>query len=432
MACLAVSCLAGCSPTPDESTAGKTEFVDYASQLKLDMSSETKKLEVTVKSYIDGDTVHFNTSDSYFAGGVIKARFLAIDTPESTGRIEEYGKKASTFTKETLQKATSIIVESDDENWNPDSTGSRFMLWIWYKTAQDADYHLLNLEILQNGLAVASNTANNRYGETCMAALLQAKAQKLNLFSGEKDPDYYYGEAVELTIKELRANLETYNGISVAFQGVITMNDSNTVYVEQYDEETDMYYGMAVYLGYNLPGTALDILSVGNEARIVGKVQYYETGDSWQVSGLTYSAMKPDSPTNVKLISEGNSPAYKLIDAETFVNGTVEVEVGDEVSTFPYAKMALNSSVAMENLTVVSVYTTTNEESSSQGAMTLTCTVDGLTVSVRTAVLYDANGDLVTADAYMGKNISVKGAVDYYDGTYQIKVLTVDNITVNE
>lgn len=432
MACLAVSCLAGCSPTPDESTAGKTEFVDYASQLKLDMSSETKKLEVTVKSYIDGDTVHFNTSDSYFAGGVIKARFLAIDTPESTGRIEEYGKKASTFTKETLQEATSIIVESDDENWNPDSTGSRFMLWIWYKTAQDADYHLLNLEILQNGLAVASNTANNRYGETCMAALLQAKAQKLNLFSGEKDPDYYYGEAVELTIKELRANLETYNGISVAFQGVITMNDSNTVYVEQYDEETDMYYGMAVYLGYNLPGTALDILSVGNEARIVGKVQYYETGDSWQVSGLTYSAMKPDSPTNVKLISEGNSPAYKLIDAETFVNGTVEVEVGDEVSTFPYAKMALNSSVAMENLTVVSVYTTTNEESSSQGAMTLTCTVDGLTVSVRTAVLYDANGDLVTADAYMGKNISVKGAVDYYDGTYQIKVLTVDNITVNE
>lgn len=396
------------------------------------MSSETKKLEVTVKSYIDGDTVHFNTSDSYFAGGVIKARFLAIDTPESTGRIEEYGKKASTFTKETLQKATSIIVESDDGNWNPDSTGSRFMLWIWYKTAQDADYHLLNLEILQNGLAVASNTANNRYGETCMAALLQAKAQKLNLFSGEKDPDYYYGEAVELTIKELRANLETYNGISVAFQGVITMNDSNTIYVEQYDEETDMYYGMAVYLGYNLPGTALDILSVGNEARIVGKVQYYETGDSWQVSGLTYSAMKPDSPTNVKLISEGNSPAYKLIDAETFVNGTVEVEVGEEVQTFPYAMMALNSSVAMENLTVVSVYTTTNEESSSQGAMTLTCTVDGLTVSVRTAVLYDANGDLVTADAYMGKNISVKGAVDYYDGTYQIKVLTVDNITVNE
>lgn len=432
LACLAVSCLAGCGPTPDESSAGETEFVDYASQLKLDMNSETKKLEVTVKSYIDGDTVHFYTSDSYFAGGVIKARFLAIDTPESTGRIEEYGKKASTFTKETLQKATSIIVESDDEKWNPDSTGSRFMLWIWYKTAQDADYHLLNLEILQNGLAVASNTANNRYGETCMAALAQAKAQKLNVFSGEKDPDYYYGEAVELTIKELRANLEAYNGISVAFHGVITMNDSNTLYVEQYDEETDMYYGMAVYLGYNLPGTALDILSVGNESRIVGKVQYYETGDSWQVSGLTYSAMKPDSPTNVKLISQGNSPAYKLIDAETFVNGTVEVEVGEEVQAFPYAMMALNSSVAMENLTVVSVYTTTNEESSSQGAMTLTCTVDGLTVSVRTAVLYDANGDLVTADAYMGKNISVKGAVDYYDGTYQIKVLTVDNITVNE
>ena len=64
--------------------------------------------------------------------------------------------------------------------------------------------------------------------------------------------------------------------------------------------------------------------------------------------------------------------------------------------------------------------------------MTLTCEVDGVTISVRTAVLYDAEGNLITEEAYMGKNISVKGAVDYYDATYQIKVLTADHITVND
>lgn len=430
--CLAVTCLAGCNPEAPETTAPAVEQVDYVDQLKLDMDSNTKKLQVTVKSYVDGDTVHFNTTDSNFVGGLLKARFLAVDTPESTGRIEEYGKKASSFTKNALSKAVSIIVESDDANWNADSTGSRFMLWIWYKTAENADYRLLNLELLQNGLAVASNTSNNRYGTTCMAALNQAKALKMNVFSGQKDPDYYYGEAVELTLKELRSNIETYNGIAVAFDGIITMNDSNTIYVERYDSETDMYYGMAVYLGYNLPAPALEILDVGNECRIVGTVQYYETGDSWQVSGLNYKVMKPDDPTNVKLLSTGNSPAYKLTDPAAFANGKMELEVEDEIVSFPYAQLALNTSVEMQNLKVVDVYTTRNEESASKGAMTLTCEVDGVTISVRTAVLYDENGNLVTETAFLGKTISVKGAVDFYDGTYQIKVLTVDHITVIE
>ena len=436
--CLALACLAGCSEgktsggSTTTSSTTNVEAVDYVSQLKLDMNSETKKLEVTVKSFVDGDTVHFNTTDANFVGGVLKARFLAVDTPESTGRIEEYGKKASNFTKETLKNAVSIIVESDNTTWNADSTGSRYMLWIWYQPSEGADYRLLNLEILQNGLAVASNTANNRYGTTCMAALNQAKAQKLNLFSGEDDPDFYYGEVVELTLKELRSNIEAYNGIKVGFSGVVTMNDNNTIYVEQYDAETDIYYGMSVYLGYNLPGAGLEIVSVGNEAWIVGTVQYYETGGTWQVSGLSYRAMAPDDPSNLKLISTGNSPAYVPTDPATFANGTVTLEVAEEMVTFRYAELALSTSVYMENMKVVDIYTTTNEESASQGAMTLTCEVNGVRIDVRTAVLKDADGNLVTAEAYMGKTISVRGVVDFYMGGYQIRVLTVDHITVEE
>ena len=79
---------------------------------------------------------------------------------------------------------------------------------------------------------------------------------------------------------------------------------------------------------------------------------------------------------------------------------------------------------------MVEVYTTENAESSSNGAMTLTCMAGEITVTVRTAVLLDENGQRITADAYLGKTIDVKGIVDFFDGAYQIKVFAADNITI--
>ena len=417
------------STTP---TQGIPENVDYAASVELNPTAGTAQEEVTVKMFIDGDTTHFYVPSSVSSTGVLKARYLAVNTPESTGKIEEYGKKASAFTKEKLSSAESIIVESETAYWEADSTGDRYLAWVWYKPQGSDTYRNLNIELLQNGLAIASNSANNRYGDTCIAAINQAKAQKLNVHSGQKDPDFYYGAAVELTVKELRTNVEAYTGMTVAFNGVVTVNNNNSVYVEAYDAETDMYYGMAVYYGYNLNGPGLEILSVGNEVRIVGSVQYYEAGGTYQVSDLDYRLMKPNDPDNIQKISEGNAPAFVEITADQFLGGTVGI-VSEEGETReePFAAMAMNTSVAMKNLQVIDTWTTTNEESASKGAMTLTCQVGGKTVSVRTVVLYDADGKLVTADRYMGKTIDVRGIVDYYDGTYQIKVFSANDITVH-
>lgn len=420
------------TPSPSPSASAPLEVVDYVSQLKLDMSSKTLKQKVTVKTFVDGDTTHFYVPESVMETGVLKARYLAVNTPESTGKIEEYGKKASEFTKEKLSSATSIIVESDNGTWNADSTGGRYLVWVWYRTSETEDYRNLNLEILQNGLAIASSSANNRYGETMVAAIAQAKAQKLHVHSGQKDPDFYYGEAIELTLKELRTNITDYNGMKVAFNGVITKSYSNSVYIEDYDAETGMYYGITAYYGYNLSGAGLDVLSVGNLARIVGSVQYYEAGGTYQVSDLTYRLMKPDDPNNIQKISSGHSAAYVLTDADTFVNGTVSIETEDGVSVFDYANLALSTTLEMKNLKVVDVYTTLNEDSSSYGAMTLTCEVDGQTVSVRTVVLFDENNERITEEAYAGKTIDVKGIVDYFDGAYQIKVFNAKDIIIHE
>ena len=411
----------------DASTAG---VKDYAAAVTLDMDSPTVKQEVTVKSYIDGDTTHFYVPHAVMETGVLKARYLAVNTPESTGKIEEYGRAASTFTKEKLSQATSIIIESETSQWDPDSTGERYLVWVWYKTAESESYRNLNIELLQNGLALANNAGQNQYGETCLAAVAQARSEKLNLYSGKKDPDFYYGDAYEVTLKELRSNIESYNNKKVAFNGVVYTNSgSQGVYVEEYDPETGLYYGMYIYYGHGLNGTGLDIISVGNRVRIVGTVQYYEAGGTWQVSGLSYRMMQPDDPGNIQKLSQGHSAAYVLTDPDTFVNGQVTMLSDEGQRTIAYTEAVLGTSIQMQGLQVVDVYTTDNG-GSSDGAMTLTCMADGVTITVRTALLLDENGKRVTEDVYMGKTIDVKGVVEYYDGEYQIKVLTEKHITI--
>ena len=404
-------------------------YTDYVEQLKLDERSSTLKQAVTVKTYVDGDTTHFYVPASISETGVLKARYLAVNTPESTGKVEEWGKAASQFTRSKLSEAAAILVESDDGSWNADSTGGRYLVWVWYKPTADSDWRNLNVELLQNGLAIASSSSNNRYGSTCTAAIAQAKQMKLAIYSGEKDPDFFYGDAREITLKELRLNAAEFNGDKVAFEGVVTRNYNNSIYVEDLDPETGLYFGMTVYLGYGLSGEGLEILNVGNRARIVGTVSFYEAGGTYQVSGLTYRAMKPNDPGNIQKISEGNEAAYVLTEPAVFSGSfTVADDEGNE-KTYDYAELVMDTSIAMQGLKVVSFETTTNEDSSSYGAMTLVCKgSDGTVVHVRTAVLRHEDGSLVTGSEFKDRTIDVKGIVSYFSGTYQIKIFTLNDI----
>ena len=429
---LALGCFAACGDDGDTSSApADNDHIDYAA-LTLDMSSETLKQVVTVKMFIDGDTTHFNVPSSVASNGVLKARYLAINTPESTGKIEEYGKKASNFTKEKLSSAYEILVESDDGNWNLDSTGGRHLVWVWYKPDPQSDYRNLNIEILQNGLAVASSSANNRYGQVCMDAIAQAKREKLNVHSGQKDPDFPYGEAIPVTLKEIRCNIEDYSGKKVSFEGTITKNYNNGVYIEDYDAETERYYGIYVYYGFGLNGDGLDILAIGNRSRIVGSVQYYEGGGTYQVSGLTYRAMKPDDPDNIKLISAGNDAAYYPVTATTLVREKSKIDLGEDKGEkeFDYAFLAMDTTVELRNLRVTDVYMTSNEDSSSYGALSLTCEYEGVTITVRTNPFYDEEGKLITGNDWLGKTIDAKGVVAYFNGNYQVRVFSLSDLTI--
>ena len=413
---------------PTQESTEAPEFVDYVEKLKLNMQSETVKQIVTVKSFVDGDTTHFNVPDNVAEGGVLKARYLAINTPESTGKIEEYGKTASKFTREKLENAAEILIESDDSKWNVDSTGGRYLVWVWYKAEKNSEWRNLNLEILQNGLAIANSSANNRYGSYCTQAIAQARTFKLAIYSGQKDPNFYYGEAMELSLREIRLHPKDYEGNKVAFEGVVARGGNGTVYVEEYDAELDLYFGISIYLGYDLSGDGLAIMSIGNRVRVVGTLQYYEAGGTWQVSGLSYRAMRPNDPNNIQKLGDGFQAAYPLTDPKTFAEGKVTVE-GEETA-FDYAYLTMDSTLCMNGLKVRSYTTTDKEDSSSYGAITLYCEADGTEITLRTGVFHHEDGSLVTGDEYQGKTVNVKGIVSYFDGHYQIKILTPEDIEI--
>ena len=140
--------------------------------------------------------------------------------------------------------------------------------------------------------------------------------------------------------------------------------------------------------------------------------------------------MRPEDPANTSQISKGNPIAFKETTPAEFA-GNKTILVNDEEKTFKYADLAVSTSISMKNLKVESVYTTTNPAASDTGAMTLTCSFNGVTVAVRTAVLKDANGNLITAATFQGKTIDIQGIVDCYDGSYQIRVFSMNDIVIH-
>lgn len=399
--------------------------VDYASQFKLDMTSSTLKEEVTVKQCIDGDTTHFYT-DAIGTNGFIKTRYLCIDTPESTGQVQKWGKTASLYNKERLNKAVSIIVESNDGNWNLDSTSERYLVYVWYKLNANDDYKCLNLEILQEGYAAAKTIGESKYAEVFQSAYSQAIALKLHYFGNEVDVNWDAGSFAPVDLKEIRTHLVidpnapeeeqyTYVDKKVRFEGVITQNAGGNVYhIEDVDLDSGVSYAIPVFVGYSFKG--MEILKVGNRLSIAATITYSE-GFGYQASGLNYYIMTPNREDATRLISEGNEVVPNIVSGE-------DINTNGEMLDSTYVKV--------ENLTVVSIYTTTDPTSSSVGAMTLTCKdSNNDTVKVRTSVLHDENKNLITKTAFEGKNITVVGTVDQFEGDYQVHLYTISDVTFN-
>ena len=162
--------------------------------------------EVTLRSVTDGDTARFNVGSSNIA-----VRFLGINTPESTGKIQPWGKAASNFTAQKLLTAERIILINDRDVFGvTDSSGNRYLGFIWYKPADGEFFRLLNLELVEQAytenLMFEQSTITN-YFDAFQRAGNHASATGARIY-GQLDPAFdYSGQVYDLSIRFVRKAL---------------------------------------------------------------------------------------------------------------------------------------------------------------------------------------------------------------------------------
>ena len=153
------------------------------------INSVNAKETVTLNKCVDGDTAWFNLNNE-----VIKTRFLAIDTPESTTEIEEYGKEASEFTCNKLTNAKKIEIEYD-ENSDKTDKYDRHLVWVF------VDGELLQNLIIKEGLAeVAYLYDDYKYTSILEKSQIEAKENKVNIWSNTTTSDDIYTKYIIIGI----------------------------------------------------------------------------------------------------------------------------------------------------------------------------------------------------------------------------------------
>jgi len=173
----------------------------YALDEVTDGESISVKTEiVTLEKCVDGDTANFKISDSE----VVKARFLAIDTPETvhpTKGEEAFGKDASNYTCTTLTNAKEIKFEYDSNSNEEDNYG-RKLVWVF------VDGVLLQDLLVSQGYAeVAYLYGNYKYTSLLQDSQEVAKLNKVGIWSVEESEttssnEEYANKKVEKKEKE--------------------------------------------------------------------------------------------------------------------------------------------------------------------------------------------------------------------------------------
>lgn len=288
-------------------------------------------------SYTDGDTTSFTSYNGFYT---VKVRYLAVDTPESTSEIEEWGKSASLFNKGKLINAKHIIVQSagcarTGKTAVADLDGyQRTLAYVWYtdvETPTQNDFRNLNLELVQEGYSIFSGSredmvetkTNDDGTETVVdesfynafvAANDQAKALKKHLYSNEKDPHYWYDAPKALGLDELYntdyyTNTATYKNTSVkysmfcdeytkwTFEGVVTRKCGNSFYIQDTIDGTP--YGLYVFTFRSYAP-----VQIGNRLRVSGVLSFYS--GIYELSGVSYSMLGEKQVGDIEYVKDSN------------------------------------------------------------------------------------------------------------------------------
>lgn len=419
----------------------ESKFIDYAHNGSIQLFGDYKGkdffkdgiAQVEVVYYIDGDTTHFKMKDSSNTT-LIKSRYYGIDTPESTGKIEEYGEEAKRFTHEKLANAMengTVVVSSPFFEYKApvfDSTGSRYLSLVWInETEKDADYttlSLLNLYIVQEGLSyVKALDKIPDYQDVFVDAENQAKTFKLNLHSGQPAGLFNYGDYEAASLLDIKRELEKtlddptydnpYDGAKVRVRGTVAGFANNIIYLQSYFSEEESGTKGGEYAGINVYSGMSSIPSryyvVNSYIEISGTLQNSENF-GFQMSGVNFQQRA------FKDSDEGSDKSKVIYTPETipeeYKTHTFEAK-STEIKEKDYEK--LFSPIKVTNtLTCTGGYL-----SESSGDITLYLSPDGSARSSWNLYVpfnyhpYESEGDSSTSwssvDDFEGKKFNVTG-----------------------
>ena len=164
----------------------------FSKDLKIDFEWEGKSFlndgvgEVYLVSIADGDTATFKDP---IANKTFKLRFLGVDTPEVWAGEDPWGLAASRYTKSKLNKAKTIVLESEYNYITgkyeiKQETYDRYLGFVW------VDGILLNLEIIEEAYSNSTLT-DSKYKNIFLEASISSLKTGRRFF-GEIDPEYDY------------------------------------------------------------------------------------------------------------------------------------------------------------------------------------------------------------------------------------------------
>lgn len=326
---------------------GKTKFVNYIDDESVRLTLDYKGHDfytdgigqMKLKSPIDGDTAHFTPVITTTSSETVKSRFFGIDTPESTGKVQEWGKAASNFTKEKLKEADengTIVVSTARNDYGvpeKDSTGERYVSLIWVcldkKDAPISDLRLFNLWLVQEGYSYVKNVNNvPQYSDIFIAAETQAKEFKLVLHSDDPDPDFNYGDYEDTSLLDLKLEIEKsladssyknkYDNQKVRIQGTVAGFANHILYLQSYFSpanggrgENGEYAGINIFTGmgalqsrFTTRNTYLQLCGLAQDSDEFG----FQITSVYSFSILA----KDENDTQVLIKPEDNTDEFKL------------------------------------------------------------------------------------------------------------------------
>ena len=124
----------------------------------LNNQGESKLDAVKFIRCVDGDTIMVEDAN----GEQKRVRMIGIDTPESVAQEEErnneYGVMASDYTKELLEKASTVYLEYDVDD---DDQYDRILAYVWLEDVDNTfdekniENSMVNAIIVENGYGIA-------------------------------------------------------------------------------------------------------------------------------------------------------------------------------------------------------------------------------------------------------------------------------------